>query len=67
MNNDESIGVIIDELINSLNDVINDKDIDIFERDSLEFGIKLLKYLVYLCDEEGIDLKVEHDYKGILD
>ena len=66
MSDKEAIGVIMDDLLTILENMIDDKSITILEKDSLIFGIKILKYLAYLCKNEGLDLDLEHDYEDII-
>ena len=44
MSDKEAIGVIMDDLLTILENMIDDKSITILEKDSLIFGIKVLKF-----------------------
>lgn len=59
MSNEGAIGFILDELIT----VLETLAIEDYEKETIDFGVKLLKYVGYLAYKEGIDLQMEHKLK----
>lgn len=62
----EAIGVIVDDLISVLENLILDEDTDLMEKDNLIFGVKVLKYFAFLCLNDGMDLDLVHEYRDIV-
>ena len=52
----ESIGVIIDDTIDVLEQLYNDT-----ENDCYKYTIKVLEYINFLCDEQFINLDMKHE------
>lgn len=55
MSDAQAIGVIIDDVIDVLYELYKDE-----EKDCYRYVINVLKYINYLCDEQFINLDMEH-------
>ena len=55
----------MDNFMDVLEEMIKDEEFDYYEKDTLLFGVNVLKYLAYRCEVEGVDLGLRHEYNSI--
>ena len=65
LNDMELIGMLMDNFMDVLEEMIKDEEFDYYEKDTLLFGVNVLKYLAYRCEVEGVDLGLRHEYNSI--